>query len=828
MKNLTIILFCLLQGILFAQPEENANSNEYDQILGKTYTQTARWQAFERSRLATLENPNPVPMPAWETLGPNTLDTLSGRMICLTFDPTDSDILYAGAGSGGLWKSTNGGDSWFPLTDVLPSMHVSAIAVNPQNTQEILIGTGIGKVLTTTLQPGVGVLKSTDGGLTWNPTSYQYPISAVESSYELIWDESLSGKVLLAATNGLYESTDGGDNWTALLPNVRIYDIEINKQNPQIIYVGVLNQGVRRSTNGGQSWTTLNNGIPSGSSVFRSNLAICDSQPDILYASLVSSTGFGAIGLYKTTNGGDTWIRLTNAPSVQCQPNNPANCAGWLFNTVGVSPDNPDLVMMGGVQFWRSTNGGQTWTWQDYLSNGSGGGNIGLTYVDHWDIEFDPENASTVYVCSDGGVQKSTNSGQFWVRKSMGLINAQVYSTATQLDDRDFMIGGFHDHGLQRLFNTNENTTWTRWSQNDGIATVISHDNPNVLYGNIQNGTPYKSTTQGSSTLTTFPIANGINEPSSWITPLLQDPRFGLQLYTSSNNFIYKTTNGGNLWQTIHNLAGNKHLAINHLNPDTVYAHTFTNAGTWQLWRSHDAGTNWSQINHTSIPSWGVTAIEGSPHDALTLYATRNSANPNNDHVKVSYDNGATWTNITNNLPDIKVFDILVSPLTPNHIYLGTALGVYVSTDAGDTWEEWNSGMPIIETYDVDYSPADSTIRIATMGRGIWKSPALLPESVSTDDWAEWAAAIDFQVYPNPSSGRVRARFNLPENGAVLLELLDVRGQAIQTQKQEMFAGQQEIELAIANGINQPLPSGIYFLRLVTNGKAMSRKIVVE
>ena len=828
MKNSTLIIAFFLPLIVIAQPEENILSNEYFQLLGQHYTPSSRWAAFEESRLEMLESFGPVLLPDWESLGPNTLDTLAGRMLCITFDPTDSDILFAGSGSGGLWKSMDGGDHWASLTDALPSMHVSAVAVNPMNNQEILIGTGVGKIQTNTLQPGVGVLKSTDGGVTWNPTGYQHPLSAIESVYELIWDESLPGKVLLAATNGLYESLDNGETWQPLLPNVRIYDIAINKDNPQIIFVGVQNQGIRRSTDGGESWTTLSSGVPSGSQVSRTNLAICESQPEIIYASLVDANGFGTLGLYKSINGGDSWVKINNAPAVHCQPSNASSCSGWLFSTIGVSPSNPDLIMLGGVQFWRSDDGGESWTWLDYASNGSTGGNAGLTYVDHWDIKFDPEDDSTVYVCSDGGVQKSTDNGQYWVRKSNGLVNAQVYSIATQADDPDFMIGGFHDHGLQRLIHTDGNTTWTRWSLNDGISTVIDHSNPNILYGNIQYGPPRKSLTKGSSHVNTLTITNGINESGPWITPLLQDPRYSNHLYTSSNNYLYKTTNSGSSWQIIHTLPGIQHLAINPLHPDTVYAHTFTNAGNWQFWRSYDAGDSWQQNAHPSIPSWGVTALVCSPHDPGTLYATRNSSIGNPDHVRISVDNGNTWYDITNNLPDIKVFDILVSPLSPNHIYLGTALGVYVSIDGGLTWCEWNNNLPLIETYDVDFSPADSTIRIATMGRGVWKAPALLPEVDHVDEQRRWAEQVNFKTYPNPATEQVTASFFLSRQANTRMELLDVRGQVIRSEQMTLSQGEQVLNFPLKDGRGKVLAPGIYFLRLGLDGKGLSRKIIVQ
>ena len=823
-RFITLFSILFLPVIILAQPKENDKPDHAMLQWAETYNIESRIAKSKLEMQRWLASPAPFLMTEWENLGPNTMDTLSGRVITMTIDPSNSERLYIGSGSGGLWRSENGGDSWEPLTDAAPSPHVSAIAINPVNSDEILIGTGIGQVPTSTLAVGIGVLRSTDGGMSWENTSFSFNQGVQVSVYEIIWDADVPDKVYLAATNGLYESLDGGQTWQNLIPFVRIYDFELHPTEPETLFVAAQNQGIRRSTDGGENWENLDNGMPSGNQIFRCGITICESSPDIMYASLIAASDFGPLGLYRSEDGGDSWIQLQNAPRFTCQPSNLTSCQGWLFHDIAVAPDDPQKILLGSVQLWYSLDGGQSWTWRDYAANGSTGGNVGLTYVDSWDFQYHPNEQGIVYVCNDGGVQKSTDYGQNWVRMSNDLVIGQTYSVATQKDDPDFMIGGYHDHGLQRLFATNDNQTWTRWSLGDGIQTIIDHSNPNILYGNLQNGTPLKSNVKGSSHLTTIAITNGINESGPWITPLEMDPKNSNVLFTSSNNFLYKTSNGGNSWQTKLNVNTVRSIAINQLRPDTVYAHAF-NSTSWSLWRSHDGGENWSQVNATNIPSWGVTNLESSPHDSETLYAVRNSANPNNDHVKVSFNNGDSWADITNDLPDIMVRDILVSPLSSDHLYLATELGVYMSENGGDNWKPWNFNLPIIEVYDVDFAEADSTIRIATMGRGVWKTPALLPEPSNVDDLNFWAQSLDLQVYPNPTSGLVQIDFHLQEANVLTFKLLNATGQVLYEWNYNLPSGQQRIDLNLEKFA---LPKSVYFLRAEMGNKALHKKLVIE
>ncbi len=832
-----LFLLFLIQVVLIGKSNgqvlKELNSNEpplkylslTEQQFIQKYNEIHRWDIFLESQKAMLTKEGPIFTPIWENLGPNTIDTLSGRMLCLDFHPENPDILFAGSGAGGLWKSENAGESWVPLTDDLPSMRVSAVAVNPFNPNEILIGTGIGKVLSTALQPGVGVLKSTDGGMTWSPTSFSYNLTDIVSTYKLMYDPFIENKVYLAATNGFFISTDAGDNWASTNSN-RIYDIELHPTDEGTIYIGSQFIGVQKSTDGGMTWSTLSNGIPSGNQIFRTEIAICQNSPEILVAKLVNNGTFNTAGVYKSVNGGNSWSVILNTPDVACQPSNPNACSGWLFNTLGIAPDDPDKIFLGGVQFWYTHDGGTNWVWKDYLSNGSGGGNLNLVYVDHWDIDFDLENQGRMYVCCDGGIIRSDDYGITWTRMAKDLVNAMCYSAATHPTNPDFMIGGFHDHGLQRLFGNNNNLTWTRWSLNDGIKTLIDHQNIGVIYGNTQNGPIIKSLSNGSGISTSFQATNGITESGPWISPLVMNHQNTSILYTATNNNIYKTSNGANNWFSIANISNVQTLELSEQDPDIVYAHAYNpnNVNSFSFHRSLNGGADWTTINDLSIPDWGTTAIESDPHQEGKIYAVYNNTSANIGHIKVSENQGDSWTDITNDFPDIKINDILVSPYDQNHLFLATDLGIYYSDNSGNSWCPFNNNLPRIYCMDLSISEADSTLRVATFGRGVWKT-SLADLVTSSFEIFKNEKNVKIELYPNPASTEITINVNSKTHVSMNADLFDQQGRKVM----HLFKYDdkvQNIEDIIL--INQKLASGIYYAKIVVGNYSYHRKVIID
>ena len=799
---------------------------------------TDPWQLYLQKQRRFLERDEISLAADWQNVGTVNLakENWTGRILYHAFDPTDSQTLWIGSNSGGLWRSTDGAENWEPMTDHLPALSVSTIGINPKNSQTMLIGTGAGYLSSVTMQPGIGILKSTDGGLSWEPTSFQHTTADGVSTFEMVWDQLDSNNVYLAATNGVWVSRDAGDTWVQKFP-IRTTSLVINRQDPQILYAAVRHNttagslgGVYQSTDAGENWERLENGLPTGQTFGQSTLAICDSFPEVLYVGVSDGVNWGMKGLYKTTDGGVSWESLPNVPPVYCQANG-TGCIGYFGNVTAVSPTNPDLVFAGGVQFWRSADGGQTWEWRDVLSTPSGQNNC-LTYVDDFDMGFDPEQPEVCYLFNDGGVSKSTDSGFCWEAANDGLVTAMIYRINSTPIDTDFYVAGLQDHGAQVLYRgNNDQPAWAKYTYGgDGVSVWIDPIN-NWVFGDLWYGDHWRNKCAGLDYLTcSFPINNGIPSPAIEPAPLMvftvMDPERPNILFTHTSSRIYRTKNSGDTWVPVADIPNVRTLGIDPINTNIIYAHAYDNNGNDFFWRSDDGGNSW---NLQSSPGWRVTDIEANPAVSDgTVYLTRNSFFPNNPHVLRSEDYGATWTDITNNLPDVLVHAISINPYDPDQLYLATDIGVWASEDRGNSWQEFNDNLPVIRTYDLHYNFRDSTLRVATIGRGIWKTKALPRVDTDLADAEEESGFWLGEIFPNPATNIARLECHLREPQRVRAVLYLANGQvANRFDENTLSAGRHVLAYPLKKRNGRKLLSGVYYLRLVVGNRGQTKELFI-
>lgn len=828
LSSLGILLLCI--GTLFGQASPEDFQEEHDSIQifrAQHYAEMRRfedgsfpdvWQAFQRTKQEAASR-EMLPAADWTCLGPNNMDSLAGRMTCHAFNPLNSQTLLAGAAGGGLWKTINGGNQWFPLTDDLPSLRISAVAYSPQDTNHIVIGTGFYQSNSFTLVPGIGLLESFDGGATWLPNSLSFPFANGISISRIVWDRMNPSRIYVGASNGVWVSEDAGVSWNNTLAGL-ISDLEIVFSSPERLFAAIHSTGIYRSDNGGKDWVLLSNGLPS-SDIHRINIALCDAAPDFALASIVQPNSFGLKGLYKTLDGGDTWELVNNAPGYLCN----GKCLGWLFNVVEVSPQDPDVILLGGPRLYRSIDGGQNWLWRDYYSTPLGSNKMGLVYVDQWDAGFDPMNPEVVYVFNDGGVFKSSNQGAFWEKKNEGLVTGQFYCIASFPKDSNLMLGGIQDHGLHYLDNSDGNKEWNIWWIGDGCAVSFDPNNPKKVYGDNLFAFHYRSENVPGGLFSTSNFNGGITGPNSvpfhFVTT--HHPTESNHLYTANDNNIFKTTNGLS-WTAVANVSNVRAIAFSPANPSTAYAAAYDNS-TWAFYASLDDGETWSQT--ANAPGWRVTDIEGDPNHHGTVYATRNSAFPGNPHVYRSTDHGETWTPISEGLPDIPTWAITINPFNSDVLYIGTDLGVYISEDAGQSWSEYNDNLPPYYVMDMHYHPLDSTLRIGTLGRGVWKTKSI--PKLKTASTSPTLETSKITIFPNPFSQKATIKISLQESESMRLSILNMLGQEVKLiSKAAQRPGEYSFDWEGRNQQGQLLPSGIYFVRLQMGNYKMIRQIVLE
>jgi len=797
---------------------------------------TKRWDVFRHIRSKSLDRDGPTPAADWKSLGPNKMEGQGGRMISHAFDPENAQVIWAGSASGGLWLSENGGDSWQPMTDQIPSVGIGAIAVNPLNPNVLIIGTGEGYGINSFFtRPGLGVFKSTDRGMSWQPTDFAYHQTEGVSAFKLAWSYVDTNIVWLAATNGIWKSTDSGVSWERKLgdgsnqTNFICTDIVQHSFNPDTLFAAITWDGIWRSTDGGEHWTKLDGGLPTNDLHFI-NLDLCRSQPNVLYASIAGAqaSNFGLKGLYRSENGGDSWQKIEGAPNAFCIPWASTNCQGWYNNVVAVSPNDPELVWLGGTTLRRSINGGQNWTEHDrYKLPNSTEPPPCLTYVDQHDFAFDPQNPQTVYAFNDGGVAKSTDGGTCFEFKNEGLQTAQFYSIASGPKDPGTVIASTQDHALQGIkLSENTHLAWDRWGFSEGGDVEVHNTNSNILYGTGFEGKFWR-TTGGVHSLSTE-ITNGINLAengnNTWSPAVRKHPTQHLCLLGSTRQKLYKTTNGGFLWTPVATMAEPRVYEFDKKDPNYAYAAAWSFNGTWSFWRSENGGDTWTQTANS--PGWRVTDIKASPAQAGLVYVSRNSNLPNVAHIYKSSNFGATWTSIQGDLPDLPVNAIAVHSYAPGVLFAATDLGVFITTDDGQHWTEYNDHLPVSFALDIEFNPTDTTLCIGTYGRGAWRTKAWMPETVSTFEPIQSSRFGISLVSPNPASNQVQVSYFLEKTAEIRVEVLNGLGQKVAA----VFSGKQTPGeySCVWNGLMHnglSAKTGLYFVQMKMGDRSVTKQL---
>jgi hypothetical protein len=496
------------------------------------------------------------------------------------------------------------------MSDEIMSLAVGGLAVDPFDPSIVVIGTGEG-TFNIDRVGGVGILRSTDAGVTWNTTSLTYPAVGYGGGghgFHVIEANPLTGTMLAGATDGLWRSSDSGQTWTLVRVGDDHYDVAWRAGDPDVVYAakgsGASGNSVKKSTDDGLTFATAGTGQPLSLSVGKTKLAVSANQPDWVYAIYISkSNPYGTLGVYRSTDDGANWAAQNTTTNI-------GGGQGWYNLSLAADPNNASTIIAGGVSLYRSTDAGVT-----YAVVGTGAGEN--VHVDHHAVAYEPGSNSNVWVGNDGGIWKSTNDGANWpsaLERNTGLVTYQFYDICVNNNNSTayYVMGGTQDNGTDKWSGT---TTWANGLGADGMVCNINPSNGTTVFAEIQFGGQRRNTTSGVGAYTT--IMTGITGTAAWVAPVAERASPGNYLFTSTGNGIFRTTDGGASWVNVDAVAANW-IAVSRANGDYVWCV----AGTPRY--STDNGATWANAGRTPSSS-GATKILPDPVDLNTVFVTFNS-----------------------------------------------------------------------------------------------------------------------------------------------------------------------------------------------------------
>jgi len=682
----------------------------------------------------------------WDELGPAPIINggYTGRVSAVACSPTDPNRYFAAGADGGVWRTTDGGSSWTPLTDHMPTSAMGALALDPLNENIIYAGTGEANYANHS-RYGLGLYKSTDGGETWlqlaedvfggrcfskmviNPLNSQIIYAAITRAGGFPELAAAKGHPGATGPLGLFRSDDGGSSWVQLtngLPSLSTTDVAIDPSDPQTLYAAIgrifghPDNGIYKSTDGGDSWGKLGGGLPS-ETLGRISVAVAPSMASRIYTLITRpSDAFGGgasvLGAYRSDDGGGSWTSIP-VGSIQAT-------YGWYLSVVSVQPTNPDVVIMGGLSLRRSTNAGANWY------------TITPPHVDMHAIAWDADGR--MVVGDDGGVHRTSNLGNNWTSHNNNLGVIQFYAGLSLHPTSDVTIfGGTQDNGSNRR-NT-DTMNWTQVFGGDGGWTQVDQSSPNRVFVEYQGtGNLYRSTNGGDGFSY---VGNGISGRNCFLPPFLINPDNSQRMLYGTHR-IYQSLSGGTGWSALSDdltdgAGAIRALAMAPSNPNVVYA--ATNDGNVLV--SIDGGEDFAQILD-DIPGWPRVTREMfvHPHDPLTMYLA--VAVFGEDQVRRTRDAGQSWEILDGDLPDVPVNVVAADARysTPV-IYAGADDGVYRSADDGLSWHRYGIGLPRAAVIDMRLDVARARLIIGTQGRGAWSIPIGVPGDLNDDGCVDQA-----------------------------------------------------------------------------------------
>jgi photosystem II stability/assembly factor-like uncharacterized protein len=765
----------------------------------------------------------------WRMIGP----TRGGRTRAACGVRTQPNVFYMGQVNGGVWKSDDFGRTWNPIFDAQDTQAVGAIAVAPSDPKIIYVSSGEG-LARPDLGVGDGIYKSTDAGQTWTHLGLRngqgIPALAVDPrDPDRVFAAVLGHPYGPNAERGIFLSTDGGQNWEKVLDRgdgIGGSDVEIDPSNPHVVYASMwelrlgpwedANEyqgsggGLFKSVDGGKTWRPLTSGLPKG--MIQVQVAIAPSQTSRLYSTVASAREGNApgsdVGIYRSEDQGENWVRITTDPRPAIR------IGGGDLPVPKVDPKNPDVVYSASIVTMKSTDGGKTWM----SLRGAPGGD------DYQNLWINPDIPSIILLVSDQGALVTVNGGQTF-SSWFNQPTAQLYHVTTSNSFPYLVCGGQQESGsvcVSSRGNDGE-ITFREWHPVGVIEYGYAAPdplNPDIIYGaGRREVTKYSIATGQVQNISPIPLADP-KYRTDRTQPILFSPIDPHTLYTTTN-FLFKTRDGGQNWQTISPDLAREHggipaslgdtarkdanadkqrgviyaLAPSFKSLDTVWAGT----DDGYIWITRDAGANWKNVTPPELTPWSkVTQIEASHFDDQSAYASvsRFRIDDLRPYIYRTHDGGKSWYLITNGLPNSPVNTVREDPVRKGLLFAGTETSVWVSFDDGEHWQALQLNLPHTSMRDLIIH--DEDLILATHGRSFWILDDITPlrqitAAMQTADAFLFRPAAAYRVRrstntdtpippdepkgQNPPDGAVVDYFlGQNANGPVTLEILDAEG----------------------------------------------------
>jgi len=579
----------------------------------------------------------------WTSLGPNASVggyAGVGRLNCIAFHPSDNNTFWVGA-AGVLAVSDI----------VVPSDYATS------NTLYIATGDKDHSD-----NRSIGVLKSTDGGLTWSATALSYTVSQGKMVTRLLLDPTNNQTIIAVTRDGVFKTTDGGTTWPLLSNPVYYFiDMEYKPGDFSTLYGATKNGGqIWRSVDGGVNWSKI---LDTGEQ--RTELAVTSNNSAYVYA-LMSGTGSGCYGVYRSTDSGASFTQVFDGTAANHNllgwnsDGSGAGGQGWYDLSLAVNPSDKDMVFVGGVNTWKSTDGGSTF---NISSHWYGAGGLPAVHADKHRLEY--RSNGDLFECNDGGVYQTTDDGTIWLDKTNGMVISQMYRIGVSQTVPTETQCGLQDNGTKLI----TSGIWADVRGGDGMECLIDYTDVNTQYNTYTNGSINRTDNHWTSSVSIQPAGSS----GAWVTPYVMDPVDHNTIYAGYQH-VYKSTDKGASWSEIYSLnSANRFraLAVAPSNTQVIYA-----SEPYHLWKTTNGGGAWTEIT-TGLPGNFITYIAVKYDDPNTLWVTLSTYGGNS--IFESTNGGSSWTDISAGLPSVPVNTVVQNKLITDQVdlYVGTDNGVY-------------------------------------------------------------------------------------------------------------------------------------------------------